>query len=48
TGAGTGLAVAGRAHKLRVICEGIERNQPDPADPLDVLAKLGGFEIAGL
>ena len=27
---------------------GIARNQPNPADPLDVLAKLGGFDIAGL
>ena len=24
------------------------RNKPDPTDPLDVLAKLGGFDLAGL
>ena len=27
---------------------GIAHNQPDAADPLDVLSKLGGFDIAGL
>ena len=30
------------------ICRGILRNEPDPTDPLDVLAKLGGFDLAGL
>ena len=31
-----------------MIQEAIHRNRPDPADPLDVLAKVGGFEIAGI
>ena len=26
----------------------LETNQPDPADPLDVLAKVGGFDLAGM
>ncbi len=33
---------------MDAIRRGIARNQPDAADPLDVLAKLGGFDIAGL
>jgi nicotinate-nucleotide--dimethylbenzimidazole phosphoribosyltransferase len=31
-----------------VIRTALEVNRPDPHDPLDVLAKVGGFEIAGL
>ena len=34
--------------KLDAIRQGIARNRPDAADPLDVLSKLGGFDIAGL
>jgi nicotinate-nucleotide--dimethylbenzimidazole phosphoribosyltransferase len=48
TGAGTGLDAAGRAHKARVVARALAVNRPDPGDPLDVLAKVGGFEIAGL
>ncbi len=48
TGRGTGLDDAGLAHKITVIEQAIAANQPDPNDPLDVLTKLGGFEIAGL
>lgn len=48
TGRGTGISDATLAHKCAVIRRAIERNGPDPGDPLDVLAKLGGFEIAGL
>ncbi len=44
-GRGTGLDDAQLAEKLRVITHAIERNAPDPTDPLDVAAKLGGFEI---
>ena len=36
------------ARKVDAICRGILRNKPDPTDPLDVLAKLGGFDLAGL
>ena len=48
TGRGAGLSDAGLARKQEVIRRGIRVNQPDAADPLDVLAKLGGFDIAGL
>ena len=48
TGRGAGLSDAGLACKLDAIRQGIARNRPDAADPLDVLSKLGGFDIAGL
>ena len=34
--------------KAEVIRRGIECNKPDPADGIDLLAKLGGFEIGGI
>jgi nicotinate-nucleotide--dimethylbenzimidazole phosphoribosyltransferase len=46
TGIGTGISDGMLTTKIQVIQEAIHRNQPDPADPLDVLAKVGGFEIA--
>ena len=48
TGRGAGLSDAGLARKLDAIRRSIARNRPDAADPLDVLSKLGGFDIAGL
>ncbi|MET0411627.1 MAG: nicotinate-nucleotide--dimethylbenzimidazole phosphoribosyltransferase, partial [Polyangiaceae bacterium] len=48
TGRGTGVDEAGLGRKLRAIQSALEVNEPDARDPLDVLAKLGGFEIAGL
>ncbi len=48
TGRGTGIDDRSLKHKAAVIRKAIEVNQPDPADPLDVLAKVGGFEIAGI
>ncbi len=48
TGRGAGLSDAGLERKIAVIERAIRVNQPDPADPVDVLAKLGGFEIAGM
>ena len=47
-GRGTGVDDAGLALKARVIAEALALHRPDPADPIDVLAKVGGFEIAGL
>src|SRR5690606_24673295 len=38
----------GLRRKREVVEKAIAVNQPDAGDPLDVLAKLGGFEIAGL
>jgi nicotinate-nucleotide--dimethylbenzimidazole phosphoribosyltransferase len=48
TGRGTGIDDAGLAHKIRIIDQALAINQPNPKDPIDVLAKVGGLEIAGL
>jgi nicotinate-nucleotide--dimethylbenzimidazole phosphoribosyltransferase len=48
TGRGTGADEAMVAHKIRVIDHALQRHRPDPADAFDVLAKVGGFELAGL
>jgi nicotinate-nucleotide--dimethylbenzimidazole phosphoribosyltransferase len=48
TGRGTGIDDATWQRKVDAIARGIATNRPDPADPLAVLAALGGFEIAGL
>ena len=48
TGRGAGLSDAGLGRKTAVIRQGIERSRPDADDTLDVLAKLGGFDLAGL
>ncbi|GFE56520.1 nicotinate-nucleotide--dimethylbenzimidazole phosphoribosyltransferase [Geobacter sp. AOG1] len=45
---GTGIGDRALENKVRVIKAGVALNQPDPADPLDVLAKVGGLEIAGI
>ncbi len=47
-GRGTGVNDEGLRTKQRVIREGLAVNKPDPADGLDVLAKVGGFEIGGI
>ena len=43
TGRGTGIDDAALANKIRVIEQALALHRPDPADPLDVLAKVGGF-----
>jgi len=48
TGRGTGIDDEGLQRKIAVIEKGLAVNQPDPRDALDVLAKVGGFEIGGL
>ena len=48
TGRGAGLSTAGLQRKIWVIHQSIEKNRPDPANPLDVLAKVGGLDIAGM
>jgi len=45
---GTGIDDGGLARKVDAIERALRRNSPDPSDPLDVLSKVGGFEIAGL
>ncbi|NKB82495.1 MAG: nicotinate-nucleotide--dimethylbenzimidazole phosphoribosyltransferase [Nitrospirales bacterium] len=48
TGRGTGIENTRLAHKIQVIEQALAVNQPQAEDPLDVLAKVGGFEIGGL
>lgn len=47
-GRGTGVDDAGFAAKVRAIERAIEVNAPDPLDAIDVLADVGGFELAFL
>ena len=48
TGRGEGLDDKQVAHKVEVIQKALKLNKPDPRDPIDVLSKVGGFEIGGL
>ena len=48
TGRGAGLTTQGLARKIELICNAIMLHKPDPDDALDVLCKLGGFDIAGM
>jgi len=47
-GRGTGVDVAGLERKIGAIERALKVNHPDPTDALDVLAKVGGFEIGGM
>lgn len=47
-GRGTGIDDASLAKKREVIARAIELNRPNVEDPLDVLAKVGGLEIAAI
>lgn len=48
TGRGAGLSDEGLMRKIQVIRQSIALHQPDVTDPVDVLSKLGGFDIAGM
>lgn len=48
TGRGAGLDDERLKKKIRVIERAIEINDPDAHDPIDVIAKLGGFDIAAM
>ena len=48
TGRGTGVDDATLTVKINVVRRGLERHAPDPADPLGVLAAVGGLEHAAL
>ena len=48
TGRGAGLSTEGLQRKIEAICRGIAVNRPDRNDPVDVLAKVGGLDLAGL
>ncbi len=47
-GPGTGVDQLGLRKKREAIRLGIQRNRPNPKDGLDVLSKIGGFEIGGI
>jgi nicotinate-nucleotide--dimethylbenzimidazole phosphoribosyltransferase len=47
-GRGTGVDEEGLRKKKEAVRRGLEINRPDPRDGLDVLAKVGGFEIGGI
>jgi len=48
TGRGTGIDAATWERKVAAIERGLSLNRPDPRDPLDVLAKVGGLEIGAM
>lgn len=48
TGKGAGLSNEGLAKKIVVIDRAIALHRPNPADPVDVIAKVGGFDIAAM
>ncbi len=48
TGSGTGIDAGARRNKAAVIERALSVNRPDPSDPIDVLAKVGGLEIGAI
>ena len=48
TGRGEGLDDEQLTHKVKVVQKALDVNTPDSRDPIDVLSKVGGFEIGGL
>ena len=48
TGRGTGLDDKGVEKKINTLQMALNINKPDPSDPIDVLSKVGGFEIGGI
>lgn len=48
TGRGTGIDDKTLTKKISVIQQALEKHSPDPEDPIDILAKVGGFEIGGI
>lgn len=48
TGRGTGIDEESLKHKVDVVRRGIEVNEPDPADPVGLLSKVGGLEIGAI
>lgn len=48
TGKGAGLDEKRLKHKIEVVKKAIAMNNPDKNNPLEILAKLGGFDIAGM
>lgn len=47
-GTGTGISQGRIEHKAQIIEQAIQRRNPDPNNPIDILSKVGGLEIAGM
>jgi nicotinate-nucleotide--dimethylbenzimidazole phosphoribosyltransferase len=47
-GKGTGITDETFLHKTEIIKHALERRNPNPNDPIDIIAKVGGLEIAGM
>lgn len=47
-GKGVGMVEQDYQHKKDVLKNVVERRQPNPEDPIDVLSKVGGFDIAAM
>ncbi len=48
TGHGTGIDEAQFKHKVAIIEKALQVNRPDPSDAIDLLSKVGGYEIGGI
>lgn len=48
TGRGAGLSSEGLKRKVDAVRRALEVNRPDPKDPLDIMSKVGGLDIAGM
>ena len=48
TGKGAGLSAEGLRHKIDVIRQALQKHKPNRHDPVDVLSKVGGLDIAGM
>jgi nicotinate-nucleotide--dimethylbenzimidazole phosphoribosyltransferase len=47
-GRGTGVDDAGLSRKVDAVRRALAVNRPDPSDALDLLSKVGGYEIGGM
>lgn len=48
TGRGAGLSGEGLVRKINAVKRAVEVNRPDPKDALDVISKVGGYDLAGM
>ncbi|SOC43069.1 nicotinate-nucleotide--dimethylbenzimidazole phosphoribosyltransferase [Ureibacillus acetophenoni] len=47
-GSGTGISQEILIHKTKVIKQSLQKRKPNPHDPIDIIVKVGGLEIAGM
>ena len=48
TGRGSGLTSEGLVRKIQVVTRALEQWQPNQHDPIDILSKVGGYDLCGL